>query len=60
MKGRNDEARNVIQKLHAQPDDPEDSFARKEFYQMTQQFALDEQKVRVSRIVLCHIPDCSP
>ena len=44
MKGRNDEAFQVIQKLHAQPDDPDDTFARKEFYQMTQQFALDEQK----------------
>lgn len=44
MKGRNDEAFSVIRKLHAQPDDPDDSFARKEFYQMTQQFALDEEK----------------
>ncbi|KAL9064026.1 MAG: hypothetical protein Q9161_009131 [Pseudevernia consocians] len=44
MKGRTDEAFQVIQKLHAQPDDPDDTFARKEFYQMTQQFALDEQK----------------
>ena len=44
MKGRSDEAFRVIQKLHAQPDDPDDTFARKEFYQMTQQFALDEQK----------------
>ncbi|KAF6228525.1 hypothetical protein HO133_008255 [Letharia lupina] len=44
MKGRNDEAFQVIQRLHAQPDDPDDTFARKEFYQMTQQFALDEQK----------------
>lgn len=43
-KGRYEKAWEVIRKLHSNPDDPHDSFARKELYQMTQQFALDKQK----------------
>ncbi|KAI9808853.1 MAG: hypothetical protein M1827_007176 [Pycnora praestabilis] len=43
-KGFNDRAWVVLQKLHADPNDPEDTFARKEFYQMTEQFKLDTQR----------------
>lgn len=46
MNDRNNEAWEVLRKLHSQPDDPEDTFARKELYQTTQQFALDEEKKR--------------
>jgi hypothetical protein len=33
-----------IQRLNHDPQDPEDTFARKEFYQMTQQYALELQR----------------
>src|ERR1700761_6557640 len=37
MKGRIDEAREVVFKLHGSKNDPEQEFARGEFYQMTKQ-----------------------
>lgn len=42
MKGRNDEAWKVVEKLHKDPNDPGDEFARGEFYQMKQQAAYDK------------------
>lgn len=43
-KGRKEQAWRNLQRLHANPEDPSDSFARKEFYQMTQQFLLEQQR----------------
>ncbi|KAF2790363.1 general substrate transporter [Melanomma pulvis-pyrius CBS 109.77] len=43
-KGRKEHAWRNLQRLHANPEDPSDSFARKEFYQMTQQFLLEQQR----------------
>jgi MFS family permease len=43
-KGNKEHAWRNLQRLHANPDDPEDTFARKEFYQMTQQFLLEQQR----------------
>jgi hypothetical protein len=44
-KGNREAAWKTIQKLHSDPQDPEDTFAQKEFYQMTQQFALGNEKM---------------
>ncbi|KIW88752.1 uncharacterized protein Z519_10799 [Cladophialophora bantiana CBS 173.52] len=41
MKGRIDEARDVVFKLHASKNDPDQEFARGEFYQMSKQAELD-------------------
>lgn len=43
MKGRVDEAREIVFKLHAMPNDPEQEFARGEFYQMSKQAELDRK-----------------
>ncbi|KEF54374.1 uncharacterized protein A1O9_09540 [Exophiala aquamarina CBS 119918] len=41
MKGRIEEAREVVYKLHGKKDDPDNEFARGEFYQMSKQAELD-------------------
>jgi hypothetical protein len=41
MKGRIDEAREVVFKLHSSKNDPDQEFARGEFYQMSKQAELD-------------------
>jgi MFS family permease len=41
MQGRNEEAWKVISDLHSDPDDPDQSYARGEFYQMQKQTELD-------------------
>lgn len=41
MKGRIDEAREVVFKLHAVKGDADNEFAREEFYQMSKQAELD-------------------
>lgn len=41
MKGRTDEAWEVISKLHADPNDPDQEYARGEFYQMQKQTEMD-------------------
>ncbi|KAF2250929.1 general substrate transporter [Trematosphaeria pertusa] len=49
--GRKEHAWRNLQRLHANPDDPDDTFARKEFYQMTQQFLLEQQRREQLHIV---------
>ena len=41
MKGRVDEARDIVYKLHRMPNDPDQEFARAEFYQMSKQAEID-------------------
>lgn len=41
MKGRVEEAREIVLKLHRIPNDPDNEFARSEFYQMSHQAELD-------------------
>ena len=41
MKGREDEARNILNKLHSDRSDPENEFARAEFYQIQKQLHID-------------------
>jgi hypothetical protein len=41
MKGRNDEAREIVLKLHSIKSDVNQEFARAEFYQMHKQVELD-------------------
>ncbi|KAG0646362.1 MFS glucose transporter mfs1 [Hyphodiscus hymeniophilus] len=43
MKDRNDEAHEVLKRLHRTKGDPHDTLARKEFYQMRKQVELDRQ-----------------
>lgn len=43
MKGRNNEAHEVLKRLHRTRDDPDDTMARKEFVQMSKQVELDRQ-----------------
>jgi len=43
MQGRIDEARDVVFKLHSIKGDPDQSFARGEFYQMAKQAELDRE-----------------
>lgn len=43
MKGRIEDARKVVFKLHARKDDPDNAFARSEFYQMTKQAEIDRE-----------------
>ncbi|KAK4942906.1 hypothetical protein LTR10_017482 [Elasticomyces elasticus] len=43
MKGRVDEAHEVLKRLHRTKGDPHDTLARKEFYQMKKQVELDQQ-----------------
>lgn len=53
MKGRDEEAHDVLLKLHAEKSDPHNTVARKEFYQMKKQVELDRQiKSTVSRFEL--------
>ena len=41
MKDRIEEARVILERLHADPSDPEDTFAKAEFYQIQKQLAID-------------------
>lgn len=41
MKGRVDEARDIVFKLHRMPNDPDQEYARAEFYQMSKQAEID-------------------
>jgi MFS family permease len=41
MKGRVDEAREIVFRLHKMPNDPDQEFARAEFYQMSKQAEID-------------------
>jgi len=41
MQGRSDDAWKVISDLHADPDDPDSEYARKEFYQIHKQTEID-------------------
>lgn len=43
MKGRTEEAHEVLKRLHRTKDDPDDTMARKEFVQMSKQVELDRQ-----------------
>jgi MFS family permease len=53
MQGRHEEAHEVLIKLHKDKNDPHDSVARKEFYQMKKQVELDRQiKDNTSRFEL--------
>ena len=50
MKNRNDEAHEVLKRLHRTKDDPDDTMARKEYVQMSKQVELDRQiKATTSR-----------
>lgn len=40
-KGKLDEAWKIIHRMHSNPNDPNDDFARREFYQMRKQIELD-------------------
>ena len=41
MKGRVDEARDIVFKLHSSANDPDQEYARAEFYQMSKQAEID-------------------
>jgi MFS family permease len=41
MRGKVDKARDIVLKLHSIPNDPDNEFARGEFYQMSKQADLD-------------------
>ena len=41
MQRRDDEARDIVFRLHRMPDDPDQEFARAEFYQMSKQAEID-------------------
>lgn len=41
LKDRTDEARIILDKLHSDPSDPHNEYARAEFYQIQKQIALD-------------------
>ncbi|KAN0098393.1 general substrate transporter [Hyaloscypha variabilis] len=43
---RKEEAWKVIQRLHSDPNDTNDTFAKSEMYQMTEQFTLDNARMR--------------
>lgn len=43
MKDRIDEAHNILIKLHSDPSDPDNTFARTEFYQIQKQIAIDKE-----------------
>jgi hypothetical protein len=47
---RKEEAWKVIQRLHSDPNDANDTFAKSEMYQMTEQFALDNARMRTLAI----------
>ncbi|KAJ5664774.1 uncharacterized protein N7477_007222 [Penicillium maclennaniae] len=42
-KDRTEEARKIIMRMHSSPDDPEQEFARREFFQMKKQIRLDAE-----------------
>ncbi|KIW77784.1 hypothetical protein Z517_07617 [Fonsecaea pedrosoi CBS 271.37] len=44
MKDRSDEAKRILLRLHANPDDPDNTFANTEFYQIHEQIALDRHR----------------
>jgi hypothetical protein len=41
MNDRVDEARTILDRLHSDPSDPENEYARSEFYQIQKQIAID-------------------
>lgn len=41
MNDRIEEAHIILQKLHSDPSDPDDTYARKEFYQIQKQLMID-------------------
>ncbi|KAH8702278.1 general substrate transporter [Talaromyces proteolyticus] len=41
MRGKTDQAWSVIKSIHQDPNDPDDEYARREFYQMSQQATFD-------------------
>lgn len=41
MQDRNDEARAILNRLHSDPNDPNDDYASSEYYQITKQIAID-------------------
>lgn len=45
MTGKNEEAWKIVERLHRDPKDPDNQFARGEFYQMQQQAAYDKTVV---------------
>ncbi len=47
-KGKLEEARTVLHKLRASPEDPNDIAAKEEFYQIIDQLKLDEQKLKAT------------
>lgn len=47
-KGKLEEARTVLKKLRQSPEDPNDIAAKEEFYQISQQLKLDEQKLKAT------------
>lgn len=53
MKGRVDEARDIVMRLHAIPGDEDQEFARGEFYQMQKQADFDRTQ-SVSYVRICH------
>jgi MFS family permease len=46
QKGKNEEAWKVLQRLRQSPEDPEDLVAKEEFYQNTEQLAMDTAKLK--------------
>ena len=47
-KGKLEEARTVLRKLRQSPEDPNDIAAKEEFYQISEQLKLDEQKLKAT------------
>jgi uncharacterized protein YecE (DUF72 family) len=41
LQDRQDEARDILYRLHADPSDPDNEYARSEFYQIKKQIAID-------------------
>jgi len=41
MQDRVEEAHKILQRLHSDPSDPDDTYARAEFYQIQKQLAID-------------------
>lgn len=57
MKNRNDEAHEVLKRLHRTPGDPHNALARKEYYQMKKQVDMDRQiKATTSRFEIFKTP----
>jgi MFS family permease len=48
QKGKLEEARTVLKRLRQSPEDPNDIAAKEEFYQISEQLKLDEQKLKAT------------